>query len=622
MPPVTRHKKLVLALFACGALNSPQLLAAPTEFHIYLAGIKSAAALSLSPGSINFGNVPVGQSASSSLIISNTGGTAAANLQYVPSTNFSVSGECGSTLAANSQCVETVTFTPTAGQAYSGNLTITNGTLNAVAGLSGTGLLTADQTSLSTLNFGNETIGVTSAAQSVQLANTGNTPVTINQISTTGPYSATQNCGSSLAVGGTCTVNVTFTPTTINSNPGVLSFNTNAGTQAVTLSGNGQGAVLGAAPTSLAFGNVGAGQSATQSFTLTNSGNLAATSIAITPPSGFTQTSTCGSSLAAQASCSVSVTFSPTATTSYGGNLQVTSSASTLSIPVSGTGTCASGSQIFTSNGTFTPKAGCSTYLVLAVGGGGGGANLNGGQGGGGGGVAVSYSNGLSSPVAVTVGGGGAGSVAASYVYGVLANYGTVGASGGTSCFGSICAGGGGSATSQGQYQSTAGSGGTGGGGAYSMGSLMSGSGNSTGGPGGTNGGAGTSVSATVGGTVSTGGSGQGAYASYLALFKQNSVTAGAGGTNGIKSYCDSNWCVTSAGGGGGGVVIAGSGPTGAAGTSINAAAAGQGGQGYGGGGGGSATYVDGNIPSGSATYYYPASGAGTQGVVYVEWSQ
>ena len=579
MTTIIKHKKLVLALLACGALFSPQSQAVPTEFRVFLAGLKSAASLSILPASIAFGNVSVGQSASTTVTISNSGGTAATNLQYLPTSNFSVSGGCGSTLSANSQCTETVTFTPTAGQSYSGNLTVTNGgTLTTVAGLSGTGLLTADQTSTTSLNFGNQAVGVASSAQSVQLNNTGNTTLTVGQISTTGPYAATHNCGTSLAIGGSCTVNVTFTPTAINSNPGLLSLTTNAGTQGVTLAGNGQQAQLGVSPSSLAFGNVTTGQSTAHNFTLTNSGNIAATSLAINPPSGYTQTNNCGTSLAAQASCTVSVTFAPTASTTYSGNLQITSSATTVSVPVSGTGVCASGSQIFTNSGTFSPVAGCSTYRVVAVGGGGGGSGLQGtvsGGGGGGGYVSVGTYN-VTAAVAVTVGGQGVGG---SY---------SVGGQGGTSCFGSyICAAGG-----YGGNQNPGGAGGTGGG--Y---------GSNIGGTGGTNGSASSDGGAT----------GQGAYASALATFTKNSLTAGAGGAGGTLNAS------TKYGGGGGGVLLNGATPNayygGAGLVEGSTSYAGAAGAGYGaGGGGGAVICLSQCLPGGG--------GYGMPGLVYVEWSQ
>ena len=56
---------------------------------------------------------------------------------------------------------------------------------------------------------------------------------------------------------------------------------------------------------------------------LTNSGDLALTSIAITASAGFQQSSTCGTQLAGHASCSISVVFAPTTMGSISGNLSV-----------------------------------------------------------------------------------------------------------------------------------------------------------------------------------------------------------------------------------------------------------------------------------------------------------
>jgi hypothetical protein len=79
-------------------------------------------------------------------------------------------------------------------------------------------------------------------------------------------------------------------------------------------------------------------------------------------------------------------------------------------------GTVASGAsiQVFTANGTYTPTAGKTTFLVFATGGGGGGGNSTGtagrGAGGGGGGTALRLYNSteIGSSASITVGGGGA----------------------------------------------------------------------------------------------------------------------------------------------------------------------------------------------------------------------
>jgi hypothetical protein len=114
--------------------------------------------------------------------------------------------------------------------------------------------------------------------------------------------------------------------------------------RSVTMStaGSSGGPVLAATPSSLSFGNVNTGSnSSAQTVTITNSGTAAATVSGVTATTGFTETNTCGAGIAAGASCTANVTFSPTAAQAYNGSLTVSSNAtdSTLTVPLTGTGT-------------------------------------------------------------------------------------------------------------------------------------------------------------------------------------------------------------------------------------------------------------------------------------------
>jgi hypothetical protein len=313
--------------------------AAQFTFRVAVPGLKPAIEVDVSPGSYAFGNVAVGQTQSANFTVTNSGGQTVSGLQYSVGAGYSLTGNCGTTLVPGAQCVETVTFNPSAGQPYPATLNIAGTQVGTSASITGTGLQSADSVSVGTLNFGNQALNTTSAAQGVQLSNTGNTVLAIGTIATTGNYAATSNCGSSLAAGASCTVNVTFKPLILNTNPGTLSIPTNIGTQSVTLTGIGQGAQLAANPASLAFGSVAVGQSSTaQSFTLTNNGNLPATSLVVSPPSGYAQTNNCTTSLGAGASCTVNLTLSPTGATTYNGNVTISSSAPTVTESVTGTG--------------------------------------------------------------------------------------------------------------------------------------------------------------------------------------------------------------------------------------------------------------------------------------------
>ncbi|MBS2548023.1 choice-of-anchor D domain-containing protein [Catenulispora sp. NL8] len=110
----------------------------------------------------------------------------------------------------------------------------------------------------------------------------------------------------------------------------------------MSVANNSGGPTLAATPSSLSFGNVSVGSnSPAQTVTITNSGTAAAAVSGITAATGFAETNTCGSSIAAGGSCTANVTFTPTAAQAYSGSLTVSSNASNspLTIPLTGTGT-------------------------------------------------------------------------------------------------------------------------------------------------------------------------------------------------------------------------------------------------------------------------------------------
>jgi parallel beta-helix repeat protein len=191
----------------------------------------------------------------------------------------------------------------------------------------------------SALNFGSVAVGATSAAQTVTVSNP---TAAVSSISTSGDYAQTNNCGSSLAANGSCTVNVTFKPTAAGSRSGTLTVNAGGVTNTVALSGTGTapGPVLNANPASLTFaGTVVGSSSAAQNVTVTNSGTTTATVSGVSVTGDYTQTNNC-STIAVNASCVVTVTFKPTASGTRTGALTVTSNAnnSPTSIALSGSG--------------------------------------------------------------------------------------------------------------------------------------------------------------------------------------------------------------------------------------------------------------------------------------------
>ena len=100
------------------------------------------------------------------------------------------------------------------------------------------GSLTA---STSSLSFGDLASGSTSAAQAVTVTNPGDSAASVSSISVTGPFTQTNTCGSSIAANGSCTVDVTFAPTSGGPLTGTLSVATSAPGSPLTVALSGTG---------------------------------------------------------------------------------------------------------------------------------------------------------------------------------------------------------------------------------------------------------------------------------------------------------------------------------------------------------------------------------------------
>ncbi len=167
-----------------------------------------------------------------------------------------------------------------------------------------------------TLTFATQTLNTTSAAQTLTLTNTGTGVLAIVGVVASPMFGQTNTCGTTLAGGATCQIQVTFTPTVPGSIPGVITVTDSATGGAQTVSVTGTGAVptftATLAPASLTFASQNLNTtSAAQALTLTNTGTgtLTILNVAVSPT--YAQTNNCGSSLAAAASCQIQVTFTP-----------------------------------------------------------------------------------------------------------------------------------------------------------------------------------------------------------------------------------------------------------------------------------------------------------------------
>ncbi|MGH9700799.1 MAG: choice-of-anchor D domain-containing protein, partial [Candidatus Acidiferrales bacterium] len=291
------------------------------------------------PGSLSFGEVQNGAKATLNLTISNAGNQTL-NVSSVSSSNsaFVLQPAQCNTVTAGQYCTEGVTFTPNGTGPFSGVITVTDNSGNVTGSqqlvdVAGTGVSAAPLASATppALTFSAEDVGTSSAAQTVTLNNAGKVALNISSIGISGAAagsfgmvtSGNEPCpasGGTVAAGGSCTVEVAFTPQASGTLGAVLEFNddaSNGAMQSVTLTGQGTASTTATlTPPSVAFAAQSVGTtSAAIPVVLANTGNspLTGIAIAVTPAGSkdFAESSNCGASLGAQSSCTIEVTFSP-----------------------------------------------------------------------------------------------------------------------------------------------------------------------------------------------------------------------------------------------------------------------------------------------------------------------
>ena len=194
------------------------------------------------------------------------------------------------------------------------------------------------------LAFGSTQIAATNSTPmpaTITLTNSGTAPLTITGIAKAGTnaaeFTATGTCvgaSVSVAAGGTCTIGATFTPTAAGNRTATFTLQSNAATNpSITLTGTAAAAAtpsLSRSVTALTFNTQTVGTtSAARPVTITNNStvNVSITAAAATPTPEFSATGNCVGNLAAGASCTMNVTFTPSAAGNRSGNLTITSNA-------------------------------------------------------------------------------------------------------------------------------------------------------------------------------------------------------------------------------------------------------------------------------------------------------
>ncbi len=248
-------------------------------------------------------------------------------------------GTCTGTLSSGT-CTIVVTWAPTANGTQTATITLSYNdgaaSQTATRGLTGVG---ADPASLSisdgtTYSYGTKARGSTTDKTFTVTNSGGVAASSVSGAALSGAYDykgaaypgTGGTCSTSLAVSGTCTIVVTFSPTSNGTLTSTLQVNYNDGAASQSTTRGVTG--VGADPASLSisdgatydFGSLARGSSTDKTFTITNGGGVAATSIAgsgLSAPLTFKGGSypgtggTCTSSLS-PGTCTLVVNYSPT----------------------------------------------------------------------------------------------------------------------------------------------------------------------------------------------------------------------------------------------------------------------------------------------------------------------
>jgi hypothetical protein len=234
------------------------------------------------------------------------------------------------------------------------------------------------------LPFGNVAINSTPAAMALTITNNSTTGVTLVSSVISGTNSSEfvisgTTCGTTLASGASCSSSIAFTPLATGARSATFTLtDTGAGlTQTAALTGTGvtASAVLLTPSSSVTFANQAlTTTSAPQIVTVKNSGNatlnIASILLGGANAADFGKTSTCGTTLAVSASCTITVTFTPSASGMRNATVTLTDDAldSPQTLLLSGTGVTSNPQPVLAMLSPTTATAGGAGFTLTLTG--------------------------------------------------------------------------------------------------------------------------------------------------------------------------------------------------------------------------------------------------------------
>ena len=211
--------------------------------------------LQATPSPFTFvGSTAIGSTSATTTITITNFGTANAlsvtassgDATHFPISANSCSGITVGTVAGSNACSFNVAFQPTASGPASANITVnrTGGALTVgVSGTGSSGASAGQLTMNSSLGFGNQAVNTTSAASNVSVTNIGGSSVSVSSVGSNNPseFAIASSTCTTVAVGGSCSIGVTFKPGNTGARSGSITVVSNGtgSPQAVSLGGTG-----------------------------------------------------------------------------------------------------------------------------------------------------------------------------------------------------------------------------------------------------------------------------------------------------------------------------------------------------------------------------------------------
>jgi hypothetical protein len=297
----------------------------------------TGATIEISPSSVNFGNTAVGQSATKTVTLTNSGADMlTVSGISVAGTGFTASGpHLPLSLSAGQSASISAVFKPTAGSTDTGTITITSNAVESpsLIALSGAGMTAAAITATpSSVAFGSVAVGST-ATQTVELENTGSETADISKIafSGTGVSVSGSSAPMTLGSGQKASLTVSYKPTGAGTLTGSVSVTSNASDPSLVIGVNATAtsSTLSATPASVSFGSVVVGSDTTQTIKLQNIGTSQVAISSVTPSTTGVSISgiTLPANLAPGSSATLTAAYKPTAAGSLSAKITVTSNA-------------------------------------------------------------------------------------------------------------------------------------------------------------------------------------------------------------------------------------------------------------------------------------------------------